>query len=90
MSRTLGRQPEGPRISVRVDPALLMQIDAEATRSGQSRASTIRQLLERAVDDTGVDVAQIRRNLALSPADRICAVGRSEQRLAGLRGRAAR
>lgn len=89
MRRSPGRPAVGPRISVRVDPALLDRLDAEASRSGQSRASTVRRLLAASVDETGVDVAQIRRALALSPAERIRALARTERHLAGIRGRAA-
>jgi hypothetical protein len=63
-------------------------VDAEAARSGTSRASTIRRLIESSVGQTGVDVAQIRRLLALSPIDRIRQAVRTEQTLAQIRGQA--
>jgi len=88
MPRPRGRPVVGPRITVRIDDDLLARVDAEATRSGASRASTIRRLIERSVGDTGVDVAQIRRALALTPADRIRAAAHTERMLAQVRGRA--
>lgn len=80
----------GPRIGVRVDADLLARIDAEAARWGESRASTIRRLLDGSVQDPGVDVAQIRRALELSPAERVRAMVRAERALARIRGSAAR
>lgn len=89
MTRSPGRPAVGPRISLRLDDRLLERVDAEAKRSGKSRAATIRELLGVSAGNPGVDVAQIRRALALTPAERIRAVARTEAMLAGLRGRAA-
>jgi hypothetical protein len=74
---------------VRLDDGLLARVDAEAARSGESRASTIRRLLDRSVGDPGVDVAQIRRALAMTPAERVRGAAHAERRLARVRGRAA-
>jgi hypothetical protein len=88
MTRRPGRPAVGPRVSVRFDETLLARVDTLAARTGESRASTIRRLVERSVGDTGVDVAQIRRALAMTPVDRIREAVRTERALARLRGRA--
>lgn len=90
MPRSPGRPHVGPRVSVRLTAELLAQLDEEATRRGESRAETIRRLVGGALDDSGVDVAQIRRALARTPAQRIRDVARVERSLAALRGRATR
>lgn len=90
MPRSPGRPHVGPRVSVRLTAELLAQLDAEATRRGESRAETIRRLVGGALDDSGVDVAQIRRALARTPAQRIRDVARVERSLAALRGSATR
>lgn len=79
----------GPRISVRLEDGLLARVDAEAAGAGESRASTIRRLLDSAVADPGVDVAQIRRALAMTPAERVRAMVHTERMLARVRGQAA-
>ena len=87
-----GRPAVGPRVSVRLDPGLLVRVDALASRTGSNRAATIRRLLDEAVVDpgvdTGVDIAQIRRALALTPAERVRAVVGVERTLSKLRGSA--
>ncbi len=77
-------------MSVRLPDDLLARVDAESARADESRAATIRRLVGEALGDSGVDVAQIRRALALTPAERIRAVVRTERGLAQLRGRALR
>lgn len=62
-----------------------------AAARGESRAAAIRRLLEDALPaETGVDVVQIRRALALSPAERIRAMARAAAGVEALRGRASR
>lgn len=61
---------------VRLPADVLAEIDRRARLLGRSRASVVRSLLEAAlgvtdVADDGVDRAQIRRMLALSPLDRM-------------------
>jgi len=77
-------------VSVRLPDDLLARVDAESARLHESRAATIRRLVDDALGDSGVDVAQIRRALALSPAERIRAAACTERGLARLRGRAVR
>lgn len=69
----------GERVAVRLPPALLAAVDERARATGRTRAATIRELLAEALagvggsgrEPSGVDVAQIRRSLALSPAERL-------------------
>ena len=69
----------GERIAVRLPPALLDAVDERARATGRSRAATVRTLLREALADgggiglepSGVDLAQIRRSLARSPAERL-------------------
>jgi hypothetical protein len=68
----------GERVAVRLPPALLDAVEERARATGRSRAATIRALLtdgltvENArVEPSGVDVPQIRRSLARSPAERL-------------------
>ena len=61
---------------VRIAPSVLDDIDRRAAVLGRSRAAVIRSLLSAALGhdedvDDGVDRAQIRRMLALSPAERL-------------------
>ena len=61
-------------MAVRLPPDMLARIDAVAARRAESRASSIRRLLADALSngaDDGVDRAQIRRMLALTPLQRI-------------------
>lgn len=88
MTRSPGRPPIGSRVSVRLPDELLDRVDAEAEQSGASRAATVRRLIEGGLGDTGVDLAQIRRALALTPAERIRTVARTERALSAIRGRA--
>ena len=69
----------GTRVSVRLPADLLAHVDARAAVVGESRAAVVRRLLigALAVDEVGgeqldgVDRAQIRRMLALTPRERI-------------------
>ena len=61
-------------MAVRLPPDMLASVDADAARHAESRASSIRRLLAEALSngaDDGVDRAQIRRMLALTPLERI-------------------
>ena len=49
--RGRGRPPVGPRVTIRLEPALLEQIDAAAKRLGVSRAEAIRFALGRYVEE---------------------------------------
>ena len=76
IERGRGRPSIGVRVPVRLPPAVLDEIDRRARVLGRPRASVIRSLLLEALGQTdtpddGVDRAQIRRMLAMSPADRI-------------------
>lgn len=65
-------------MSIRLPPDLLAEVDARAAAAGESRAAVVRQLLTGALGvprfgdvESGVDLAQIRRMLALTPRERI-------------------
>jgi metal-responsive CopG/Arc/MetJ family transcriptional regulator len=70
-----GRPSVGSRVSVRLPADLLARVDARAAAIGESRASVVRDLLADALGAAppldGVDRAQIRRMLALTPRERI-------------------
>ena len=73
-----GRPPVGTRVSVRLPDDLLARVDARAVERRESRAAVVRELLldalagpEVSESDDGVDRAQIRRMLALTPRERI-------------------
>jgi hypothetical protein len=74
--RGRGRPAVGERVAVRLPPDVLDDIDRRARILGRSRASVIRSMLDHALrrapePDDGVDRAQIRRMLRLSPGERI-------------------
>lgn len=84
MAAQRGRPPVGERITVRLPDRLVVELDQRADHDGTTRAATMRRLLEaalasaapirRIVDestDTGVDLAQIRAQLARSPQERL-------------------
>jgi metal-responsive CopG/Arc/MetJ family transcriptional regulator len=76
LERRPGRPSIGARVPVRLPPDLLEEVDRRARTLGRSRASVIRSLLVGALDrtpnaDDGVDRAQIRRALAMSPSERV-------------------
>jgi len=76
VTRGRGRPAVGERIAVRLPQDLLDDIDLRARILGRSRASVIRSMLDytlrRAPEpDDGVDRAQIRRMLRLSPRERL-------------------
>jgi hypothetical protein len=88
--RRPGRPAVGVRIPVRLPDDLLVEIDRRAHLLGRSRASVIRSLLLDALGheppDHGVDRAQIRRSLALTPRERMAhmtVVGAEQARLRG-------
>jgi metal-responsive CopG/Arc/MetJ family transcriptional regulator len=88
-----GRPPIGARVPVRLPDEVLAQIDRRARILGRSRASIIRSLLHAAlgdasVPDDGVDRAQIRRSLALSPRERIEHMTKVRAQQARVRGKA--
>lgn len=61
----------GDRVTVRLPPGLLADVDRQAHRAGMSRAAYLRALIAAALPADDVDRAQIRRLLALSPAERV-------------------
>jgi hypothetical protein len=68
---------------------MLTEIDRLAQRADVSRAQVIRDLLAGALappTDDGVDRAQIRRLLRLSPAERVAHMVGVQRRMAALRG----
>jgi metal-responsive CopG/Arc/MetJ family transcriptional regulator len=74
--RARGRPAVGERVAVRLPPDVLEDVDRRARILGRSRASVIRSMLDHALQrapepDDGVDRAQIRRMLRLSPRERI-------------------
>jgi hypothetical protein len=72
---------------------VLALVDARAAARGESRASSIRELLTEALEagrDDGVDRAQIRRMRAMTPGDRIRHMAQVANAQARLRGRARR
>lgn len=92
MTKRVGRPPVGPRVTVRLPEDLLIRVDEEAARTAESRATSIRRLIAVALGsvEDGVDVAQIRRALALSPAERIRALVEAERNVSAVRRRAVR
>jgi hypothetical protein len=89
-TKPVGRPPVGERVAVRLPADLLGAIDRHASLAGLSRAAAIRALLRQVVradqDDPGVDRAQIRRMLELTPAERVRRASRVERELRALRG----
>jgi hypothetical protein len=76
LQRGPGRPAVGVRVPVRLPADVLHEVDRRARILGRSRAAVIRSLLEEALGvrdevDDGVDRAQIRRMLELSPSDRM-------------------
>jgi hypothetical protein len=76
-------------------PDVLDEIDRRARVLGRSRAAVIRSLLAEALGraetpDDGVDRAQIRRQLALSPAERVRRMSEVATQQRRLRGKARR
>jgi len=88
-ARGRGRPPVGERVAVRLPADLLVLVDHRARTSRQSRAGAIRSLLAEALrvdSPDGVDRAQIRRMLAMTPAERIrhmAQVANTQMRLRG-------
>jgi len=62
-------------VSVRLDPRIVRQLDRKAAAIGTTRAAVIRDVVSRADRngdlDLGVDRAQIRRMLQMTPAERV-------------------
>lgn len=91
-SRRPGRPVVGVRVPVRLPEDLLREVDQRARSLGRSRASVIRSLLLGALGhepaDDGVDRAQIRRSLALSPRERMAHMTAVQSEHARLRGKA--
>jgi hypothetical protein len=80
-------------VAVRLPPDLLELIDRHARAHGLSRAATIRLLVAdglRSGPGDGVDRAQIRRMLALTPVERIRQLTASVEAQSRLRGIARR
>lgn len=76
VDRRPGRPVVGARVPVRLPPDLLEDIDRRARLLGRPRAAVIRSLLMEALGhaaslDDGVDRAQIRRMLAMTPSERM-------------------
>lgn len=92
VSRRPGRPAIGVRVPVRLPDALLSEVDQRARALGRSRASVIRSLLLDALGhespEDGVDRAQIRRSLALSPRERMARMTAVQAQHAHLRGKA--
>jgi len=97
-ARRAGRPAVGTRVPVRLPVDLLGDIDRRARVLGRSRASVIRSLLVAALSqsdapDDGVDRAQIRRMLGMSPPERLRHmrdVAAQQQRIRGMAGRGSR
>src|SRR5256885_11940878 len=89
-----GRPAVGERFAVRFPADVLDAIDRRAAGRGQSRAAVIRALVSDALGErSDVDRAQIRRMLAMSPADRIrhmTEVASNQSRLRGAARRASK
>ncbi|MGH9187357.1 MAG: CopG family transcriptional regulator [Acidimicrobiales bacterium] len=96
--RRPGRPAVGVRVPVRLPPDVLDDIDRRARLLGRSRAAVIRSLLLEALGrvdapDDGVDRAQIRRMLSLSPRERMghmSEVAAQQKRIRGTARRPAR
>ena len=92
--RRPGRPAIGARVSIRLPDDLLREVDQRARILGRSRASVIRSLLLDALGheapDDGVDRAQIRRSLALSPIERMAHMTAVRDQHTRLRGKARR
>jgi len=54
---TLGRPPIGAPIQIRIPPPMLDQIDRICDRTGDNRSTTMRMLIEIALDDYEWSVA---------------------------------
>jgi hypothetical protein len=86
-----GRPRQGERVTVRLRAEAIAALDRQAERAGTSRAQVIRDLVDqatRSAEDDGVDRAQIRRMLRLSPAERLTHMLEVVDGLAPLRGAA--
>lgn len=90
MAKSAGRPPVGPRVAVRLPAELISRLDAAADAEGETRAATVRRLLEEGVAESGVDIAQIRRALALTPAARIREVAATANTFESIRNAARR
>ena len=94
VARRPGRPAIGARVPVRLPDDLLREVDERARILGRSRASVIRSLLLGALGheapDDGVDRAQIRRSLALSPRERMSHMAAVQAQQARVRGKARR
>lgn len=94
VSRRPGRPAIGVRVPVRLPDDLLSEVDQRARILGRSRASVIRSLLLDALGhetpDDGVDRAQIRRSLALSPRERMAHMHSVQVQHARVSGKARR
>jgi metal-responsive CopG/Arc/MetJ family transcriptional regulator len=93
VTRGRGRPAVGERIAVRLPQDLLDDIDLRARILGRSRASVIRSILDHALGrtpepDDGVDRAQIRRMLRLSPRERLDHMAHVASQQRRVRGRA--
>jgi hypothetical protein len=92
-SRRRGRPTEGERVTVRLPPETIAEIDHLAERAGSTRAQAIRDLIAHAMatpEYDGVDRAQIQRMIRLSPAERLTHMLEVVNQLAPLRGLAKR
>jgi len=73
-SRRRGRPAEGRRVAVRLPPAAIAALDARAAVRGTTRAHVLRDIVAGALEVSGsggVDRAQIRRMLEMTPAERV-------------------
>ncbi|MEE8601323.1 ribbon-helix-helix protein, CopG family [Euzebya tangerina] len=66
-----GRPRVGQRVTVRLPPELLRDVDRLAASAGMTRAAYLRALIAAALPAEDVDRSQIRRMLRLTPAERI-------------------
>jgi len=85
-----GRPPVGEPITVRLPPGLLKDVDRHADAAGMSRAAYLRALIAAALPHDDVDRTQIRRLLALTPAERVARNEANVRQMAAIRGAARR
>ena len=85
-----GRPPVGEPITVRLPPGLLRDVDRHAAAAGMSRAAYLRALIAGGLPHDDVDRPQIRRLLALTPAERVARNEANVRQMAAIRGAARR
>ncbi len=87
--RSRGRPKVGQRVTVRLPDEMVDALDDEAKERGMTRAELIRQRLFGGVE-SGVDLAQIQRQLAMTPAERVRHMAQAANAILAMRENARR